>query len=284
MPAGCFPGSLPPAEWEHLASTDCTVDVRPAVEGRGGRCAESECEHCHLDDVEETRFARPTQYRVPKPERRALVITASRDMGRTASTWVFNAVRLLFRQAGEACDAYWVRQLSREKLFERLAGRNAHVLVKTHEWAAGETHMPISPERFEAIRPLFTHVVCSVREGFPPDPNWMRVATHVTNFEEIVVSDGSGALRVLRGLAEHLGLDGLTDHDLRWVDYRLMTLEIPAHGDVRVSKMWSFHRRRGGRAPPQRPPEPEFAWRSAEFDSAGRQDSPSDCTDEPGPR
>ena len=263
---GTFPGTLPAEEWLHLVSADATLDSRPAVEGPGTRCREAECEHCHLDPVEQTRFddspstATTRRFRVPAPERRKLVVTASRDMGRTASTWVFNAVRLLFRQAGESCDPYWIRQLTREKLFERLAHRNAHVLVKTHEWAEGDTHCPITRRQFEALRPLFSHVIVSVREGFPPDPEWMRVATHVTHFEEIVAPDGSGARRVLRGLAEHLGIgERLSEHDLRWVDYRLMTLEIPAAGEMRTNKLWHFHRRRGGRPPPERPPSPEFS-------------------------
>merc|ERR1712216_267238 len=260
MGRGRFPGTLAEREWAHLCSADETMDPRPAVEGRGRACKEAECEHCHLDDVEERRFEVGSGYHVPAPRQRKLVITASRDMGRTASTWVFNAVRLLFRQAGESCDAYWIRQLTKEKLFERLAHRNAHVLVKTHEWTEGDTHCPITPAQFAGVLPLFSHVIVSVREGFAPDPEWMKVATHLTQFDEIVVPDGSGALRVLRGLADHLELGCLSDHDLQWVDYSLMTLDIPAHGDLRVSKLWSFHSRRGGRSPPNRPGSPEFNW------------------------
>ena len=121
---GRFPGTLPVKQWSHLASPNRSLDNRPAIEGLGPYCQEAECEHCHLDEVEESRFQDGgTRFRVPSPEDRKLVITASRDMGRTASTWVFNAVRLLFRQAGESCDPYWIRQLTKEKLFERLAHR-----------------------------------------------------------------------------------------------------------------------------------------------------------------
>ena len=81
---GSFPGNLPVAESQHLASVDPTADVRPAIEGRGTRCTEAECEHCHPNDVDETRFADETRLRVPKAENRKLVIAASRDMGRTA--------------------------------------------------------------------------------------------------------------------------------------------------------------------------------------------------------
>lgn len=61
------------------------------------------------------------------PDRPRVVIAASRDMSRTASTWAYNAVRLLYRHAKEACDSYWMRQLSREKLEARMR-TGAHVL------------------------------------------------------------------------------------------------------------------------------------------------------------
>merc|ERR1739845_252341 len=107
-------------------------------------------------------------------------------MGRTASTWVFNAVRLLFRQGREACDSYWIRDLSKAKLEQRLQ-TGAHVVVKTHEWTDN-----ISRAEFEQVAPMFTHVVVSVRDGFAPDPDWMKVATHVTHFEEIIAHDENG--------------------------------------------------------------------------------------------
>eukprot|EP00928_Gymnodinium_smaydae_P017710 TRINITY_DN16772_c0_g1_i2.p4 TRINITY_DN16772_c0_g1~~TRINITY_DN16772_c0_g1_i2.p4 ORF type:complete len:100 (-),score=17.28 TRINITY_DN16772_c0_g1_i2:91-390(-) len=85
----------------------------------------------------------------------------------------------------------------------------------------------------------------------------MAVATHVTHFEEIVAHDGQGqkvgATRVLRSLADHLGIPGLTDDDLKAVDYDLMTMPIP--GD-QTTKFWSFHSRRGGRPQPTQPPAP----------------------------
>ncbi|CAK0826773.1 unnamed protein product [Prorocentrum cordatum] len=203
-------------------------------------CRNPECEARHLDVVERQRWNPEAGFRYPREPK--LVVTASRDMGRTASTWVFNAVRLLFRQAHEACDSYWIRALSPQRLRQRMA-TGAHVLVKTHEWTDN-----ITEEQFRAVAPLFTHVVVSIRDGFPPDPDWMKVATHVTRFEDIVAHDGGGrsigALTVLRSLADHLGLEGLSDADLRAVDSELMHLPIP--GD-QTTKFWSFHARRGGR-------------------------------------
>eukprot|EP00928_Gymnodinium_smaydae_P067113 TRINITY_DN50048_c0_g1_i2.p1 TRINITY_DN50048_c0_g1~~TRINITY_DN50048_c0_g1_i2.p1 ORF type:complete len:268 (+),score=17.37 TRINITY_DN50048_c0_g1_i2:2-805(+) len=175
--------------------------------GRGcqvtGTSCHNECECRHLDSIEQSRF-RTARFRYPKKP--ALVITASRDGRGTASTWAFNAVRLLFRQAWEACDSYWIRVLTEEKLKRRKV-TGAHVVVKTHEWT-----QHISREAFDAMRPMFTHVVVSTREGRENDPAWMAVATMDVAFEDVVAHDtrhGTARARlVLRRLADHLG-DGV---------------------------------------------------------------------------
>ena len=134
---------------------------------RGANCENFECECRHHDEVEATL----AQDESAIPSTPSVVVTASRDMGRTASTWVFNAVRLLYRQSRQACDSYWIRALSSEKLRQRRQ-RAGHVLVKTHEWTDA-----ISAQAFEELRPLLTHVIVSVRDGFPEDPAWMGVAS-----------------------------------------------------------------------------------------------------------
>eukprot|EP00440_Ansanella_granifera_P005678 gb/GFBE01006163.1/.p1 GENE.gb/GFBE01006163.1/~~gb/GFBE01006163.1/.p1 ORF type:complete len:217 (+),score=49.39 gb/GFBE01006163.1/:1-651(+) len=170
---------------DRLAETTTGVDpdCKGPLDCSGSRCHD-ECEARHLDPVERMRFDKEAGFRYPKQP--TLVVTASRDMGRTASTWVFNAVRLLFRQGREACDSYWMRQLTQEKL-ERRMSTGAHVLVKTHEWTS-----EISEADFEKLLPMFSSVVVSVRQGFPPDPDWMKAATHVIHFEDIVAHDDAG--------------------------------------------------------------------------------------------
>eukprot|EP00929_Paragymnodinium_shiwhaense_P061672 TRINITY_DN30830_c0_g1_i1.p1 TRINITY_DN30830_c0_g1~~TRINITY_DN30830_c0_g1_i1.p1 ORF type:complete len:276 (+),score=6.80 TRINITY_DN30830_c0_g1_i1:46-873(+) len=218
----------------------------PAAPDCGRVCHNPECEKRHLDEIEVSRWQNESFFQYPR--RPQVVVTASRDMGRTASTWVFNAVRLLFRQAHEACDSYWIRELSRDKITRRLA-TGAHVLVKTHEWTDN-----ITEAQFDAVSPLFTQVIVSVRQGFQPDPAWMAVATHVTHFEDIVAHDESGqkigAVKVLKELAAHLGITSLTDNDFCQIDYALMAMPIP--GD-QTTKFWSFHGRRGGRPQPSEP-------------------------------
>jgi len=232
-------------------SAGAAGDTLPGpLDCRGLGCY-SECERRHLDPTERRRF---DQGCFRYPERPSLVVTASRDMGRTASTWVYNAVRLLYRQASEACDSYWIRRLTPEKLRERMQ-TGAHVLVKTHEWT---DHL--SQEEFDKVQPMFTHVIVSVRKGFPEDAAWMRAATHVIHFEDIVEHDAAGenvgAHRVLRALAEHLGIEGLTDDDIRQIDYELMTFDMPRMGSDPITKHWHFHARRGGRPKPTAPPAP----------------------------
>lgn len=217
-----------------------------------GTGCHSECECRHLDAIERQRWDTNTGFRYPK--RPNLVITASRDGQRCASTWAFNAVRLLFRQAKESCDSYWMRHVTREKLQRRLV-TGAHVVVKTHEWKG-------SLEAFEDLKKMLSHIVLSVREGFPREENWLKIATHVLHFEELVAYNKEdpedvtqiGALTVLRKLAEHLGLRGLSPQDIRLVDYELMTLPMPKGSCNQTTKLWPFHSRRGGRPIPSAPP------------------------------
>lgn len=208
----------------------------------GLHCKNYECERRHWDEMEQ---ALQKTKKSNNSDQTNVIITASPDMGRTASTWVFNAVRLLYRQAGEACDSYFIRCLRPEKLRHRLESPEAspHVLIKTHE-------ITENVQVFEReVLPFVTHVIVSVREGFPRDELWSKYARFVTKFDEIV----NQPIKVLRELATYLGitdLSSLTDRDLRQVDYQLMTLPIPGN---QASKFWSFHSRRGGRSPPPAP-------------------------------
>lgn len=234
--------------WQDPSNGRLDCDGRSGCEVTGMAC-HSECECRHLDTVEQRRFS-TNEFRYPSSP--ALVITASRDGKRCASTWAFNAVRLLFRQAKEACDSYWLRQVTKEKLDQRVK-TGTHVVVKTHEWHGGM-------EAFEKLKHRFTHVILSVREGFPREETWMSVASHVLHFEKLVAFDTLhpddeskiGALTVLKDLSEHLGLS-LTQRDLKEVDYELMTLQIPQSGCNQTTKLWPFHGRRGGRPIPKQP-------------------------------
>ena len=209
----------------------------------GGPHCHDECQLRHLDPIEKELRESTDKATISSP---SVVVTASRDMGRTASTWVFNAVRLLYRQAKEPCDSYWVRQLSTNAIENRRAADNDqygahHVLIKTHEWTPY-----MSKEEFENIRPHMTHVIVSVRDGFPPDDNWMRYATHIIHFEDIV--DPLRVQAALRNLADHLGVSkSLSDADIKQVDYDLINLQTPRHGSDPITKLWFFHGRKGGR-------------------------------------
>eukprot|EP00747_Dinoflagellata_sp_TGD_P049671 gnl/TRDRNA2_/TRDRNA2_146317_c0_seq2.p1 gnl/TRDRNA2_/TRDRNA2_146317_c0~~gnl/TRDRNA2_/TRDRNA2_146317_c0_seq2.p1 ORF type:complete len:190 (-),score=18.14 gnl/TRDRNA2_/TRDRNA2_146317_c0_seq2:22-591(-) len=179
------------------------------------------------------------------------ILGASRDNMGTGSTWLFNAVRLLFRQAHEACDSYWIRKITAEKIKKRLE-TGAHVVVKTHEWTPH-----ISRAEFDELLPVFTHVIVNERKGRDSDPTWTAVATMSIAYEDIVAHDPNdplgaiGALSVLRRVAEHLGLMDLDDSDFRAVDMELMTLPVPTGSCNQTTKLWPHHARRGGRPPPK---------------------------------
>jgi hypothetical protein len=117
----------------------------------GSQCHD-ECHLRHLDPIE-----KQIQQERQSAAQPSVVVTASRDMGKTASTWVYNAVRLLYRQAQEPCDSYWVRQLHQTEVQDRIANtiqqrgddntqQTRHVLIKTHEWTPYTTKA-----EFEAV-------------------------------------------------------------------------------------------------------------------------------------
>jgi len=273
-------------------STSCTISSLDCP--RGLSCRDYECELRHLDDIEKSLLVKSpiastsnnnlsggcTPRPDHLPQKPTCVITASPDMGRTASTWVFNAVRLLFRQASAkttndgdvlvgGCDSYWMREMSASKIQARVEFATSQhqplprsVLIKTHEFTHYTSIEKLQSELLDSK--LVTHVIVSVRNGsqFQPDPAWMKLATLVVHYEDIVLENPSqnpnlGSLKVLRQMADHMELGSLlTEEDLKQVDYQLMTLPIP--GD-QASKFWSFHARRGGRACPPLPVPPAAA-------------------------
>lgn len=238
---------LPPS-----AGLDTDPNLRGPYDCHGQGCevtgthCHNECECRHLDNIERLRFStRLFQY----PRKPSLVITASPDGRGTASTWAFNAVRLLYRQARQACDSYWIRHLTVDKLKQRLR-TGAHVVVKTHEWTGYAKQADFDSK----LLPLFTHVILSRRKGRQDDPGWVGVATHVVDFDEIVVHNPNsdteiGALNVLRRLAKHLGITSLSENDYRAIDHELMSLPVPSGFCNQTTKFWPHHARRGGRPP-----------------------------------
>ena len=215
-------------------------------------CTDYECEFRHLDLQEQQLRQNNQQPAIVPP---ACIITASRDMGRTASTWVFNAVRLLHRQANMACDSYWIRQLTPQKIKQRLSATSSTTLIKTHEFT---NYASIEQFQKTILQPFVTHVIVSKRQGtqFPTDPAWIQLATLIVDYDEIVKQP----TKVLNELAHHLNLNSfLSQQDLLQVDYLLMTLPIPGN---QATKFWSFHARRGGRPCPPKPPllNPTFCF------------------------
>jgi len=211
-----------------------------------GTHCHAECECRHLDNIERLRF-QGASFRYPVKQ--DLVLCTSPDGHGTASTWLFNAVRVLYRQAYEACDSYWIRRLSKQKLLSRLVS-GAHVVIKTHEWTPH-----IKKEEFWDLLPLASHIIYSRREGRKDDPAWMSVATLNISYDNIVATElvgntETGAVFVLKTIAAHLGIRNLADFDFQAVDRELMSLPVPRGGCNQTTKFWPHHGRRGGRAAP----------------------------------
>lgn len=226
----------------------------------GLACNDYECEFRHLDAEEQQlrRTASEASHHTctysSRNEAPKVIITASRDMGRSASTWVFNAVRLLLLHAGVFCDSYWIRDLTAEKIQERIQSatdnHSSVILIKTHEYTRNNDIF------HQHIRPFLSNIIVSVREGFQPDQLWMEQATHIIPYEEIVIPNPTydasiGAMAVLQNLANHLRIS-TSYEQLCQTDYQLMTLPIPGN---QSTKFWSFHGRRGGRSVPNPPPQ-----------------------------
>ena len=246
------------------------ADSSPLDCPAGLECSDFECEGRHLDEIEQQLHQRPPTRPLEGSQAKQqpqVIVTASRDMGRSASTWLFNAVRLLYRQAAIAnhnddttplCDAYWIRQLTAPKIRERVQFAQKRdptsvVLIKTHEFTDYLSKTGFTRD----IRPWLTQILVSVRQGMAPDPAWLRKATHVVQYEDIV----QHAVEVLRTLASHLGISScLKEEDLQNVDYTLMTLPIPGN---QATKFWSFHARRGGRPVPTLPNSPSPSIRQS---------------------
>lgn len=227
----------------------------------GLACNDYECELRHLDAEEQQlrRTASEASHHTctysSRNEAPKVIITASRDMGRSASTWVFNAVRLLMLHAGVLCDSYWIRDLTAEKIQERIQSatdnHSAVILIKTHNYTSDNHEI-----FYRKILPLLSNIIVSVRRGFEPDLFWMEHVTHVVSYETIVIHNPTydasvGAMSELQNIAQRLRIS-TSYEQLCQVDYQLMTLPIPGN---QSTKFWSFHGRRGGRSVPNPPPQ-----------------------------
>lgn len=211
------------------SSADCT----------GGMC-HAECEQRHLDSIEVTRDERWSW-----PEKPKVIICAGPE--RSGSTWLYNAVRLLYRQASTPCDSYWVRTLSEDKVQKRLE-QGAHVCIKMHVWEPEyERWLPAAAQHILLTHRDLRGVVASYRRAgwcYQLDPKyvddhmqWRRICSMDLGYEDLV-RDG---LASLKALALHIGVE-LPPAGLEKVHEALKDLKNERGGGVdQITKLWPGH-------------------------------------------
>ncbi|KAK9808857.1 hypothetical protein WJX72_005211 [[Myrmecia] bisecta] len=183
----------------------------PGCRWRNGVCYDGDCEALHISAAD-----REEQLCWDQPSTPQLIITAGPE--RSGSTWLFNAVRLLFKSAKQPLDSYWLTQVTDEKLADRHGGQPGghHVLIKTHRWSNAWT--PSQADHvFLTHRDLRGVVASYQRMGWAYDiPDtyvsehqaWKGIANRDLAYEDIM-SDPEGQLRALAtdlGLVEQVNL------------------------------------------------------------------------------
>ena len=203
----------------------------------GTRC-HSECELGHLDNVEKTRHSKKVEWkRVNKPER-------------SGSTWLYNAVRLLHREARVCCNSYWIHTLTESKITERLQAGNV-ICIKTHEWnndyvrwiPSLSKHIILTHRDLRGVVASYRRVgwAHSLSERYVPDHmQWKNLCTLDIAYEDIV-RDGKQQLQIL---SSHLGLH-LEEAAMDIVHDELKILghnsAYSGYGVNQITKIWPNH-------------------------------------------
>ena len=213
----------------------------PFLDCDNGRSCHAECELRHLDECEKalrnTSFSSPTR----------LVLCAGPE--RSGSTWLYNAVRLLMSAAQVPCDSYWIHQLSKSKLEERLK-EGRFVLVKTHKYYSdyNDWLFGFNPVILLTHRDLRDVLASYIRVGWTSDIpesyvqhhlQWRNHASLDLSYEEIV----SNAKTSLVKIASTVGLESRVGPDeIEQVMLRLNSLKVPVGAVDQVTKMWPSHK------------------------------------------
>ncbi|KAK9868184.1 hypothetical protein WJX84_006116 [Apatococcus fuscideae] len=240
---------LPPGYSLHMAPDTEGVSVcKPAEERHivgcswdGGRCYNGECEGLHLTQEQQ---AIRSSWAPSSDAPSTLIIAAGPE--RSGSTWLFNAVRLLYEDAQQPLDSYWMTHVTTKKLHQRGHRQpgSHHILVKTHGWSnnwdtSSADHILLTHRHLSGVLRSYQRVgwAFDIPESYIQEhQQWKAVAHADFAFEEIIQQP----LVELQKLAQQLSL--LEQVDLGRVQSKLDGLQAPASGPPDpVSKLWPQH-------------------------------------------
>ncbi|CAD7694903.1 unnamed protein product [Ostreobium quekettii] len=206
-----------------------------------GTCLDGECEGLHIS--KEDRAAQRQWPELPSGAAQ-LIIAAGPE--RSGSTWLFNAVRLLFKSAHQPLDAFWISTLTDTKLDMRGVGssQHSHVLIKTHQWSnlwtvERASHVFVTHRDLRGVVASYRRVgwAHTIPDSYVEDHlKWKAIAHKDFAFERIVHS----GIQELEALAAALGIVNLVD--IHSVNEELKALRPPMSGAPHpITKLWPRH-------------------------------------------
>ncbi|GAB4821972.1 hypothetical protein N2152v2_009018 [Parachlorella kessleri] len=158
-----------------------------------------------------------------------LIVAAGPE--RSGSTWLYNALRLIFESAKQPLDAYWISHINNAALDARHVGRPSsnHVLIKTHEWSADwdlnrATHIFITHRDLRQVVQSYRRVgwANDVKRGYVEDHfRWKDCAELYIAFEDILGRPED----LVNDMATRLGL--VNKVDAKWVVQAVNSLRVP---------------------------------------------------------
>lgn len=239
-------------------------------------CTNGECEYRHLSQSEkELRQSKVGKTLKQYPflnefDESKLIIAAGPE--RSGSTWLYNAIRLLFLHSNQCIDSYWIHAVTKDKIVKRLQASNTmdqdskqneqcqHLLIKTHQYPFTDNNklsdiLNLKPIIIITHRNLNNVILSYQRVGWSSSLpynyvsdhlKWQKITSLDLGFEDMM-KDQVNALNII---AQHIGLlkQDIKDDKLskQWVNHVLIELNnlkapINKYGPDNITKLWPSH-------------------------------------------